>query len=356
MDQLILPDPGRPAYCARCGTPTVLQERGGRARPTCPACGWVYYARPALGAAVAVELDGRLVLVQRRFEPYAGWWMLPAGFVEYGEFAEETAAREAEEETGLQVALDGLLGLYFGAGDPRNVAHLAVYRAHAVGGTLRAADDARDVRAFAPDAIPLEIAFEAQREAIADWLAGRPGAPAAGRARRLLRYAAAGPAPPVLVYAVIENPRGSTTRIRYDTTAAAFRPEPRPFPWPLPVHYGWVPGTLCAADGTELDIMVADPAPTAPGAVLVARPVGVMYRSDGDHKVLALRADTGTAYPETTEAAQLPAVQAETVRWLRDWRPTVQVTGWGDAAAARRLVLACQAAWVAARPPVADAG
>ncbi len=349
MDQLILPDPGRPAYCARCGTATVAQERGGRPRPTCPACGWVYYARPALGAAVAVELDSRLVLVQRRFEPYAGWWMLPAGFVEYGEFAEDTAAREAEEETGLQIALDGLLGLYFGAGDPRNVAHLAVYRAHALAGTLRAADDAADVRAFEPYAIPLEIAFEAQRQAIADWLAVRAGAPTSGRGRRLLRYAAAGPAAPVLVYAAIENPRGSTVRIRYDAANAEFRPEPRTFPWPLPIHYGWIPGTLCAADNAELDVMVPDPGHTAPGAVLVARPVGVMYRSDGDHKILALRADAGTAYPATTEAAQLPDVQAETVRWLHDYRPDVQATGWGDAAAARRLVLACQAAWVAAR-------
>jgi 8-oxo-dGTP pyrophosphatase MutT (NUDIX family) len=123
MDQLILPDPGRPDYCARCATPLVLEMRGGRPRPICPACGWVYYAKPALGAAVAIEQEGQLVLVQRRFEPYAGWWMLPAGFVEYGEFAEDTAGREAEEETGLQVTLDGLLGLYFGAGDPRNVAH-----------------------------------------------------------------------------------------------------------------------------------------------------------------------------------------------------------------------------------------
>jgi 8-oxo-dGTP diphosphatase len=351
MDQLILPDPGRPDYCARCATPLVLEMRGGRPRPICPACGWVYYAKPALGAAVAIEQEGQLVLVQRRFEPYAGWWMLPAGFVEYGEFAEDTAGREAEEETGLQVTLDGLLGLYFGAGDPRNVAHLAVYQAHATSGALRAADDAVDVRAFAPDAIPLEIAFESQRQAIADWLGRQPGAPAAQRARRLLRYAAAGPAAPVLVYVVIENPRGSTERIRYDTAADAFRPEGRPFPWPLPIHYGWIPGTLCTADDAELDVLVPDPGHTSPGASLVARPVGVMYRSDGDHKVLALRADAGTAYPDTTEAAQLSDVQAETVRWLRDYRPEVQATGWGDAAAARRLILECQAAWVAALPP-----
>src|SRR5689334_18930087 len=186
MDQLILPDPGRPTYCVRCAAPLATEARGGRPRPTCPACGWTYYARPALGAAVIGVQDGQLILVQRRFEPYAGWWMLPAGCGEYGEFAEDTAAREAEEELGPQVAPDGLGGLYMGAGDPRDVSHLAVYRAHATGGTLKAADDAVDVRAFAPDAIPLEIAFEAQRQAIADWLASRPEAPAAGRARRLL--------------------------------------------------------------------------------------------------------------------------------------------------------------------------
>jgi 8-oxo-dGTP diphosphatase len=349
MDQLILPDPGRPDYCARCGTPTVPRTHGGRTRPACPACGWVYYARNALGAAVAVELDGGLVLVQRRFEPYAGWWMLPAGFVEYGEFAEDTAAREAEEETGLEVALDGLLGFYFGASDPRNVAHLVVYRARAIGGALAAADDAVAVRAFAPDAIPLEIAFESQRQAIADWVAARPNAPGQSRGRRLLRYAAAGPAAPVLVYAVIENPRGSTGRIRYQAATATFAPEPRPFPWPLPVHYGWIPGTLCEADEAELDVLLPDPGHTVPGAVLVGRPIGVLYRSDGDHKIVALRADAGTAYPETTEVAELPDLQAQLVRWLHDYRADVQATGWGDAAAARRLILACQAAWVARR-------
>ena len=308
MDQFILPDPMRPDYCARCATPTVVEERGGRARPVCPGCGWVYYARSALGAAVAVERAGGLVLVQRRFEPYAGYWMLPAGYVEYGEFAEDCAAREAEEETGLRVALDGLLGFYFGAGDPRNPSHLAVYRAHAIGGDLRAADDAADVRVFAPDAIPHEIAFESQRRALADWLASRPGVPNLGRGRRLLRYAAAGPAPPVLVYAVIENPRGSAERVRYDAATAAFRPEGRPFPWPLPIHYGWIPGTLCAADGAELDILVPDEGHTTPGVVLVGRPVGVMYRSEGDHMILAVRADSGTAYATIGEVAQCPGL------------------------------------------------
>jgi ADP-ribose pyrophosphatase YjhB (NUDIX family)/inorganic pyrophosphatase len=345
LDGLILPDPGRPAYCARCATPLVVADRGGRARPICPFCGWVYYARPALGAAVAVELDGKLVLVQRAHEPYRGWWMLPAGFVEYGEFAEDTAVREAEEETGLLVALDGLFGLYHGAGDPRNVSHLAVYRARALGGTMRAADDAQDVRAFAPEDIPLEIAFESQRQVIADWAAAHHPAPAALRVRRLLRYDEAGPAAPVLVYAIVENPRGSTTRIRYDAVTGQFRPESRPFPWPLPAHYGFIPATRCAADGEPLDILIADAGHTAPGGVLVARPIGALYRADGDHKAVALRADGGTAHPEIAQLAELPAVQDEVARWHRAFRPDVPIHGWGDAAAARQLILDAQAAW-----------
>src|SRR5262249_49804142 len=52
-----------------------------------------------------------------------------------------------------------------------------------------------------------------------------------------------------------------------------------------------------------------------------------------------------SAHPEVREAAQLPEVQAELARWHHDFRPDVEITGWGDAAAARRLVLGSQAAW-----------
>ena len=87
-------------------------------RPVCPACGWVYYAKNATGAALAVIEHEQVLLVRRAHEPYKGQWMLPAGFVEYGEFAEESAVREAEEETGLRVEVTGLWGLYFGTDDP----------------------------------------------------------------------------------------------------------------------------------------------------------------------------------------------------------------------------------------------
>ena len=172
-------DPGRPGHCARCGTLTEERQRGGRARPTCPACGWVYYAKNALGAALLIVDGDTVLLVQRAHEPYLGQWMLPAGFVEYGEHAEESAVREAEEETSLQIELMGLWGFYYGSDDPRNVAHLAVYAARPVGGELRAGDDAMDARFFHRDELPPEVAFQAHRRTLADWQAdpGRPVVP-----------------------------------------------------------------------------------------------------------------------------------------------------------------------------------
>lgn len=164
-------DPGEPRYCAKCGHALTDRAHGGRTRPHCPACGWTYYARNALGAAVAILSDDgqRILLVQRAHEPYDGWWMLPAGFVEYGDCAADTAVREAEEETGLRVELTGLRGLYFGVDDPRDVSHLAVYDARVVGGQPTPGDDACALAFFGPSELPERIAFQGQREAIRDW-------------------------------------------------------------------------------------------------------------------------------------------------------------------------------------------
>ncbi len=174
------PDPGRPDFCARCASRLAEVERGGRLRPTCPACGWVYYAKPAMGAAVLVMRGDQVLMVQRAHQPFRGQWMLPAGFVEYGEFAEDTAVRESLEETGLIVRLDGFFGLYFGTDDPRNVSHLAVYHAIVEGGALNAGDDAADARFFSLDGPTGKIAFKTHRRALADLLRLRQNEHASG--------------------------------------------------------------------------------------------------------------------------------------------------------------------------------
>jgi ADP-ribose pyrophosphatase YjhB (NUDIX family)/inorganic pyrophosphatase len=334
-------DPGEPRFCARCAHPLEHRADGGRDRPRCPECGWTYYAKSALGAAVMVEEDGRILLVQRAHDPYRNWWMLPAGFVEYGEDAAETAAREALEETGLLVVLEGYQGLYFGGGDPRGISHLAVFLARRVGGELCAADDACDARWFSRAEIPDNIAFEGHRKAISCWLAGSANS---SRAPALLLYAGSGPAPPVLVYTVIENPSGSRERIRYDAELQDFAPAGEVFAEPLPVHYGWVPRTLSRGDGRELDVLVAGEGITAIGSVLAVRPIGALLREDGDHKVLAVRADMPSAYVAVTDASEVPELK-ELIDGL--FRPRAKLTGWASASEARTMIMEAQAAWIA---------
>ena len=68
---------------------------------------------------------------------------------------EQTARREAYEETGLEVTLDDVLGIYHYADDPRGAGILVIYRAHCdAAAILTPGDDAADAGFFAPDALP----------------------------------------------------------------------------------------------------------------------------------------------------------------------------------------------------------
>ncbi|HEU4941145.1 MAG TPA: NUDIX domain-containing protein, partial [Candidatus Eisenbacteria bacterium] len=83
------------------------------------------------------------------------------------------AVREAREETGLRVRLDGLFGVYAGRDDPRTRAVLILYHARITGGRLTAGDDASEVAFFPLERLPRPIAFRAHVEALRDlkkWL------------------------------------------------------------------------------------------------------------------------------------------------------------------------------------------
>lgn len=170
--------PRLPRFCPHCATRLARRDDHGVRRPTCPACGFVAYRNPVPAVGVVLPWRGGLLLVRRKFEPYAGRWSLPAGFMEYGEAPEETARRETREETGIAVRIGPLLGAYHGADDPRVRAVLIVYVAEAVGGRLRPGDDASEARVFAVERPPADLAFRSHRRALRDyqrWLRQRGG-------------------------------------------------------------------------------------------------------------------------------------------------------------------------------------
>jgi 8-oxo-dGTP diphosphatase len=90
--------------------------------------------------------DGSIILIKRMNEPYKGMWALPGGIMDDGETIEQTAVREAKEETGLNVKLVQLIGVYSKPGrDPRGRTVSVAYAAVIEGGTLRAGSDAKEV-------------------------------------------------------------------------------------------------------------------------------------------------------------------------------------------------------------------
>ena len=156
----------KPNFCPQCGHQMTIKEQAGRPRQTCSQCGYVHYHNPVPGVGVIIEMDGGVVLVRRRFDPRAGWWCLPAGFLEADESAAEGAVRECKEETGLDVAVEDLFGVYSFPEGMQRSGLVIFYTAHVIGGTLRAGDDAEQVRVFSLDDLPDKLAFRTHRQVL----------------------------------------------------------------------------------------------------------------------------------------------------------------------------------------------
>ena len=162
-------------FCPRCAGPfeeRVVKE-GDPERLVCKNCGFVFYLGPKLVAGALFELDGGIVLVQRDIEPGYGKWTFPGGFVERGERAEVAAEREVLEETGLEVRVSGIVGLYSYEGQ---IPAIVVFGARVIGGEPLPLDETMDVRTFSRNGLPwAELAFPSTEHALRDYLSDGGG-------------------------------------------------------------------------------------------------------------------------------------------------------------------------------------
>ncbi len=160
-------------FCPRCaGSLERRQLKAGEPeRPVCARCGFIYYLDPkvAVGTIIRTSSD-RLVLVRRAIEPGYGKWVFPGGYVDRGEELTAAALREAREECGLEVRLDGLVNIYSYTG---RVPVIVVYAATALRGALQHDDEGLEIAEFTDDGIPWdELAFRSTRDGLRDYMKG----------------------------------------------------------------------------------------------------------------------------------------------------------------------------------------
>ncbi len=134
--------------------------------------------KPGVGLIIT-DSQGKLLLERRRDN---GMWGLPGGGIEPGESVSDTAIRETTEETGLNVRITGLLGVYSNPDDGRVVTYPdngdvrqlldIILIAEIVTGKLAVSSESLELAFFQPDSLPLNMVPPAKRP-IQDYLDGK---------------------------------------------------------------------------------------------------------------------------------------------------------------------------------------
>jgi 8-oxo-dGTP diphosphatase len=113
--------------------------------------------RPGIGVGVIIKKEGKILLLKRKGAHGAGTWSLPGGHMEYGETPEQTAVREAKEETSLEVSNPKVIGITNDFMPDEGKHYFTIFvEADFLGGTAANAepDSASDMGWFSKESLP----------------------------------------------------------------------------------------------------------------------------------------------------------------------------------------------------------
>jgi ADP-ribose pyrophosphatase YjhB (NUDIX family) len=157
-------------FCPRCGGNLTREDD----HLTCDECGSWYWGNALPGVQGILERDGRVLLARRAHDPRKGYWDLPGGFLDETEGALDGLRREFREETGLEIEPVEFLRIDIEPYDHRHVFSVTwIVRAD---GEPVPADDVEELRWFARDELPEEMAFPGQDLVLRDWASRRQDA------------------------------------------------------------------------------------------------------------------------------------------------------------------------------------
>ena len=152
-------------YCASCAKALEIKTIDSTERLFCTECSRIVYYDPKVAATAVITRNNKVLLVKRGNEPGYGLWSLPGGYVDRGEIVEEAAAREVLEETGLNVDITKLLGVFSEAGHPVIV---VAFQGQEISGHLQTSDETLDINFFSVDELP-DLAFPRDIQIIMSW-------------------------------------------------------------------------------------------------------------------------------------------------------------------------------------------
>ena len=153
-------------FCCYCGSSVtrVIPPDDDRLRYVCEACQTIHYQNPKVVAGCLPVYQDKILLCRRAINPRAGFWTLPAGFMELDETSLEAAVRETLEEANARVEVIELYAVF-------NLPHVnqvyMMFRSDLLDRQFSPGTESLDARLFSEDEIPWnELAFATIRQTL----------------------------------------------------------------------------------------------------------------------------------------------------------------------------------------------
>lgn len=154
-------------YCPHCKNNLSYKIIDNEQVKACLKCNFIFWNNPKPVVSILTYKNKKVLMLQRSREPLKDYWVLPGGFIRYDETAGEAIKREVKEETGLEIVIAGIVGIYRIDNDPRGI-HVDIIFHGKTSGNLKLGNEDKKWRYFSPKNLPNNIAYK-HREAINDW-------------------------------------------------------------------------------------------------------------------------------------------------------------------------------------------